>query len=257
MKALYCESFGTGPVLVLLHGWAMHSAVWGDFAEHLANSFRVICIDLPGHGHSAGAKDFSLETISRKVFNSVPEQPCFWLGWSLGATVMLDIAQRFPDKVKALIVLAGNPHFTQAPDWPGMDKALLIQFSANLQLNPAAVLQNFLALQVTGMPRARPALKQLRQLYAAAPEADVETLRQGLRLLREADLRGVLRNLQVPLQIILGAEDTLVPLAAGAAMQKLQPASQLQSIPLAGHMPFLSHAQQVVDMITEFTGIKY
>jgi pimeloyl-[acyl-carrier protein] methyl ester esterase len=50
--ALHVETFGSGPDLVLLHGWGMHGGVWGDFALRLAEHHRVHAIDLPGHGYS-------------------------------------------------------------------------------------------------------------------------------------------------------------------------------------------------------------
>ena len=42
-----------------------------------------------------------------------PSEGCCWLGWSLGATVVLDIASRYPERVSSLVLLAGNPLFTQ------------------------------------------------------------------------------------------------------------------------------------------------
>ncbi len=53
---LHVESVGSGPPLVLLHGWAMHSGIWGPLVARLAQRFRVHAVDLPGHGHSAARR---------------------------------------------------------------------------------------------------------------------------------------------------------------------------------------------------------
>ena len=50
MSALYFEVQGRGRDVVLLHGWGLNLRVWDELAEALARRFRVIAIDLPGHG---------------------------------------------------------------------------------------------------------------------------------------------------------------------------------------------------------------
>ncbi len=50
---LYIETHGTGPDLVLLHGWGLNLRVWDGLIREMSNSFRMITVDLPGHGRSA------------------------------------------------------------------------------------------------------------------------------------------------------------------------------------------------------------
>ncbi|KAB2856246.1 MAG: alpha/beta fold hydrolase, partial [Anaerolineae bacterium] len=50
--ALYRHTVGSGPDVVLLHGWGMHSGVWEDVVEALLDHHRVAVFDLPGHGYS-------------------------------------------------------------------------------------------------------------------------------------------------------------------------------------------------------------
>ena len=52
MSALYYEVSGHGPDVVLLHGWSLNLRVWDGLVRALAPRFRLIAIDLPGHGHS-------------------------------------------------------------------------------------------------------------------------------------------------------------------------------------------------------------
>ena len=58
MSKIHIETFGTGQPIVLVHGWAMHTGIWRDFAITLSNFYRVICVDLPGHGRSEAIADF-------------------------------------------------------------------------------------------------------------------------------------------------------------------------------------------------------
>ncbi|MDO9423319.1 MAG: alpha/beta fold hydrolase, partial [Methylobacter sp.] len=117
MTTIHLETFGKGKSIVLVHGWAMHTGIWREFARQLARNYQVICVDLPGHGQSEAIDPFTLERISAELVKVIPESSC-WLGWSFGATVVLDIAARYPERVSALVFLAGNPSFVGAtPSW--------------------------------------------------------------------------------------------------------------------------------------------
>ena len=117
---------------MLVHGWAMHSGIWRDFALHLAQNYRVTCIDMPGHGRSGKVDAFTLEQVGDALVDAVSDDNSCWLGWSLGATVALDIARRYPERVNSLVLLAGNPSFTQTAQWPGMKVDVLDTFAGQL-----------------------------------------------------------------------------------------------------------------------------
>lgn len=264
MIKIHQQTFGEGKPIVLVHGWAMHSGIWLKFAERLAEHYRVTCVDLPGHGLSQAVTPFSLKQISSALNAEIEELPCCWLGWSLGATVVLDFARRFPDRVSSLILLAGNPQFTRtfyspvsgnphlSGAWPGMEAQLLDTFSSRFANNAQSTLYNFLALQVHGLPNAKTLLKELKTAVYSCDPPDIETLKQGLRILREADLRPVLAELKVPILAILGGKDALVPVDAGHKMQQLLPQLQLSILEKAGHVPFLSHQSELVAVVSRF-----
>jgi pimeloyl-[acyl-carrier protein] methyl ester esterase len=246
------ETFGQGKPIVLVHGWAMHTGIWREFAQQLALNYQVTCIDLPGHGRSEKIDPFTLKRISAELVNAIPEQSCCWLGWSLGATVALDIADRYPERVSSLVLLAGNPSFTQTEQWPGMDVLLLDDFAGHLNKNCQVTLLRFLSLQVNGMPDPKALLKVLKTSVFECAEPDANTLQGGLAILKQADMRPVLSGLNIPVSVILGGLDTLVPVAVGQKMQQLLPGLELNIIERAGHVPFLSHSRETVAIISRF-----
>ena len=252
MSVLYTETYGSGKPLVMLHGWAMHTGIWREFAQQLAVSYRVLCIDLPGHGRSQAIQSFTLHDIGTEVLRHAPLESCCWIGWSLGASVVLDIARRSPEKVNSMILLGGNPRFCGTADWPGMDKDVMQIFAENLQLNCSDVLLRFLSLQVNKVTNAKAILKKLKAALFECPLPDSQSLSDGLELLKDVDLREVYKQLQIPVQIIMGGEDRLVPSAVGSAMQTLRPATELLLIEKAGHIPFITHQQEVITGIRSF-----
>ena len=252
MTKIHQQTFGKGKPVVLVHGWAMHSGIWRDFARQLAKNHQVTCIDLPGHGQSKKIASFTLEQVSEALVNAVSDESSCWLGWSLGATVVLDIASRFPDRVNSLVLLAGNPLFTQSMHWPGISVESLDAFAGQLNENCQATLQRFLSLQVNNLPNYKTLLKTLKAAVMECNAPDKETLQGGLEILKQADLRPALSNLNVPVSVILGGKDTLVPVNAGQNMQALLPKIELTIIDRAGHVPFLSHPEEIIAIISRF-----
>jgi pimeloyl-[acyl-carrier protein] methyl ester esterase len=249
---IHLETYGEGKAIVLVHGWAMHTGIWREFAKQLAQSYRVICIDLPGHGRSELIDPFTLERISAELIEAVPEQNCCWLGWSLGATVVLDVAARYPERVSSLVLLAGNPSYTQTEQWPGMKVRLLDDFAGHLHKNCQATLLRFLSVQVSGLADHKAFLKKLKTAVFECDAPDADTLQGGLAILKHADLRPVLSGLNIPVSVILGSLDTLIPVAVGQKMQQLLLGLELNIIDRAGHVPFLSHSRETETIISLF-----
>jgi pimeloyl-[acyl-carrier protein] methyl ester esterase len=250
MTLIHTETYGTGKPIVLVHGWAMHSGIWRDFAMALAKHYQVTLVDLPGHGLSEPISPFTLETISKALVEAIPYETSCWLGWSLGAEVVLKIAQRYPDRVDKLILLAGTPCFVRQDAWPGMDIKVLDSFADNLNQDSKATLLRFLSLQIKGIDESKPALQTLKHLVFDNPAPDQKTLQEGLIILKQADLRAEFAKLKISVAVILGQLDTLVPVAVAEKLKALLPKIDLTVIDRAGHLPFWAHEEAVIKAIT-------
>jgi pimeloyl-[acyl-carrier protein] methyl ester esterase len=243
---LFSRAMGSGPDLVMLHGWGMSSVIWLEFAEELSKNYRVTCFDLPGHGFSAPIEPFKLDNIAETLLAQAPEKAC-WLGWSLGAMVALKVTEKAPQQVSKLTLLAGTAKFLGSENWPGMQPEILDGFINALLKDHHKTLLRFLVLQGKG-----DVLKALRKRVSETPEPDDKTLEAGLDILKGSDLRAVLAEVNCPLQFLMGSEDAVVPVALGAAMQALQPSAQLDVIEGASHLPFLSHPDEAVRLLDKF-----
>jgi pimeloyl-[acyl-carrier protein] methyl ester esterase len=252
MTLIHTETFGQGKPIVLVHGWAMHSGIWRNFARELAKHNQVALVDLPGHGRSAAATSFTLESVSKELVDAIADENSCWLGWSLGAEVVLEIAYRFPERINKLIILAGTPCFVQNSLWPGIDGQILDGFAESLHKDSQATLLRFLSLQIKGLVHQEAALQELKTLVFESEAPDPQILQEGLNILKQADLRAVFANLKIPVAVILGQQDTLVPVAVAEKMQALLPGVDLTVIGRAGHVPFLSHQEAVVKSICRF-----
>lgn len=239
---------GSGPDLVLLHGWGLNAAVWAPLVERLASRHRVTCIELPGHGASPPPAEGAAAGVIDALLAAAPARAA-WLGWSLGGLLALAAAQAAPDRVTRLGLLATNPCFTRREDWPcAMAPEVLAGFGRELQAQPQRTLQRFLGLVARGAPSAD-TLRDLRRRVLDAPAPHPRGLALGLEVLRDWDLRPALAAVSQPLWLGFGARDTLVPVAAAEAVAGLCPTARITRFEGAGHAPLLSHPDALVAAI--------
>lgn len=252
MADLHIHTTGSGPHLVLLHGWAMHGGVFAPLVEALRADFTVHVVDLPGHGHSRdSAMRLALAPVADALATRLP--PALWLGWSLGGLFALEAARRHPQQVRALVMLASSPRFVRGDDWPhGMSAEIFQGFAHGLRHDYRATLDRFIALEAFGSDDARGEIRALRDEVFSRGEPAAQVLADGLGLLERCDLRAVLPALQVPGLWLAGRRDRLVSPRAMEAAAALAPDARLQVLAGAGHAPFLTHPDAVADAVRIF-----
>lgn len=249
---LHTETTGTGPELVLIHGWGLHGGIWEPLLPLLAPHFRVTVVDLPGHGNSEWQDSEGLPAFADAVLASVPQQAA-WLGWSLGGLVALQAALQAPGRVTRLIAVAANPSFVSRPAWPdGVDAAVFSGFARDLSRDFQGTLNRFLLLESLGSDTARADLARLRAGLESGRSPAPEALRAGLELLRGSDLSGRLGELEVPSLWLAGGRDRLVPPQAMAQAAARAPGASSAVIPGAGHAPFIGHEREFVRTVSTF-----
>ncbi len=249
---LSVDIHGHGPDLVLLHGWGMHGGIWDALREPLAQKFRLHLIDLPGYGASAHREPYTLAELARAVAQAMPER-AHVCGWSLGGQVALRLALDFPARVERLVLIATTPCFRQRPDWPhGMDEPTMEEFARSLEQDYAGTLKRFLSLQARSGDDAREVIAALRAKLFERGEPSLETLRGGLKLLHDLDLRDEVHGIVQPTLVLQGERDALTPPGAGAWLARAVPGASLVTVRGSAHAPFLSHRGETTDALERF-----
>ena len=259
MSALHAQVSGRGRRdLVLLHGWGMNLKVWDELALALGRRFRVIAIDLPGHGrsdwdetaHSPAAQAFRVhETLAPLTTRY------HLLGWSLGGQFALDLAAAMPAGIERLVLIATTPRFLAGPGWrPGLKAASLEKLADEVAADPRKAVSGFLKLQVRGLaPRTRTrALERLTGALERGGTAHPRALAWGLERLRHGDLRPQLSQVRAPTLVIAGHDDRITPPAASRALAAALPKGRFRQLRGAGHVPFLSHREQLLAALGGF-----
>lgn len=252
MTSLYWHTCGEGETdLVLLHGWGLNAEVWQGIVPRLRSHFRLHLADLPGYGRSQGFGPLSLAEMAQQLVSSLPSRALL-LGWSLGGLVATELALQLPQQIKGLISVASSPCFTASGDWPGIRPETLEGFQQQLSNNFQRTVERFLALQTLGTETARQDARLLKEVVLSQPIPPVEVLEGGLAILRQADLRAQLPQLNLPLLRLYGSLDGLVPRRIAGELDTMLPDSPSIIMEKAAHAPFISHPDAFCQHIIEF-----
>ncbi len=252
--------------LVLIHGWGLNSAVWqpliDSFPDSFTDVFNVITLDLPGFGVNVDIEihPYSLVNICQCI-NQTIAQPAIYLGWSLGGLVATEMALCYPEKVLGLITVASSPRFLEENGkkerdnqamWPGIKPKVLAAFHQQLQVDIKKTISGFLKIQAMGSPHIRQDIKQISQLVFQHEMANQATLDQSLKLLESSDYRKQLKDITQPFLRLYGSADSLVPKAVIEKVSKLAKHSDLHVFKQASHAPFISHADDFKEILTNW-----
>lgn len=105
---IYYEQHGrSGPFLVLVHGLASSGKIWKHQINTLKQSFRLLVLDLPGHGKSDRCQSYSFDGFADWVAELMTYchiEKASLLGVSLGCSVVLTVAARYPARVTAIVL---------------------------------------------------------------------------------------------------------------------------------------------------------
>lgn len=252
---LATKTIGLGQDIVLIHGWGADSRIWQMWAEQTFIGYRLTFIDLPGHGNSPelDVEDTILADAWQNALLAVMPESAIVVGWSLGGLLAQRIALMQPQRVSALILIASSPCFVQQEGWlPALEKSLFARYLTEVVTQTLSLLKSFIALQTLGSPQPKQLLKQLLPLISDTLSTHRGSLKQGLQLLETLDLRADLIQLSIPTLWLLAEQDAIVPAALAQALAQLQPQAQIQSISLAGHLPFLSAPEKTTTQVQTF-----
>lgn len=236
----YGTSHSASIPCVLLSGWSANSDIFDWLMPGLAQYFQVYSADI-------GDLPESLEQAAEELAQSLHfEQPALIIAWSLGGNIAIELAHRYPEKVKTLCLLASSPCFVAKADWPwGMEQAVFSRFQQELNKDHNKVLRRFDALQVQGDSEAESLNKALKDYRQQSRAWSKQNLSRGLSYLASCDQRALLAQLKSTQLWCFGEKDALVSFKTAKAVQKLAPNATIIPIRESAHLPFLKRPDQV------------
>ena len=258
---------GEGPALLLIHGIGDNSTTWSTVQTKLAQRFTVIAPDLLGHGKSDKPRaDYSVAAYAngmRDLLSVLDIDSVTVVGHSLGGGVAMQFAYQFPQLVDRLI-LVGAGGVTKEVNIALRIASLPMGSEALALLRLPLVLP---ALQVvgriggglfgsTGMGRDLP---NMLRILADLPEPTASAA--FARTLRAVvDWRGQVVTMldrcyltqSVPVQLIWGSADSVIPVSHAEMAHAAMPGSRLEIFEGSGHFPFHDDPDRFVEIVERF-----
>ena len=234
----------SGPVLVLLHGSNASLYTWRPWVQRLSPTFRVVTMDLPGHGLTGAVPsgDYSAQGMVEfvKAVTDKLNLPKFALGGnSMGGGIAAQFAETYPDRVTQLILVdAGGLPTRQGDKIP-----LAFRLARIPVLNQILLYVTPRSLVVEGLNDAivHKAIitdAMIDQYWDFARMAGSRAAtRDRFALPQDHFVADHISAIRAPTLILWGEEDHLVPVASGHAYAKDIPGARLIVYPATGHVP--------------------
>ena len=245
---LYWQRQGTGPEVVLVHGFLGSSKIFEPLTEHLIQRFSVTTIDLPGFAGSydvpvpptvAGLSQLVAETIRSSGLDK-----CSILGHSLGAWIALEISLQQPDLLDKMVLYGGSPDGYCPERFESYDKSIERIRAQGIESFAAD-----LAAEWFQRGKADPLYSLAREAGSKSNESaairHVETWNQWKTRDRLGDVR-------TPALVVCGDSDRSTHPDLSIEMWKKIPQAQLGILPNAGHVAHLEHVEEFNAMVAKF-----
>ncbi len=261
----YAQSGTAGPVVVLIHGLASRAAQWEPVMALLGDHCRVVAPDLLGHGLSAKPRgDYSLGAQAcgvRDLLAALGHDRVTLVGHSLGGGIAMQFAYQFPERVERLaLVNAGGlgPEvslFLRAATLPGSELVLPVVAGSWVR-RAAGVVDGLLGKAHVTVPEGlREALIGFGSLGdPATRDAFVHTARSVIDVRgQRVDARDRLAlALDLPLLVVWGARDAIIPVEHGRAVAEAIPAARLEVFDRSGHYPHLTEPRRLAELLRDW-----
>lgn len=258
---------GSGPAILLIHGIGDNSTTWSSVQSTLAQRFTVIAPDLLGHGKSDKPRaDYSVAAYAngmRDLLSVLDIERVTVVGHSLGGGVAMQFAYQFPQLVDRLILVGAG----------GVTK------DVNFALRIASLPMGTEALAVLRLPLVLPAVQVAGRVAGLAfgSTALGRDLPEMLRILKDlpeptassafartlravVDWRGQVVTMldrcylteSVPVQLIWGSRDSVIPVSHARLAHSAMPGAQLEIFEGSGHFPFHDDPDRFVEIVEQF-----
>ncbi len=245
---------GPGPVVVLLHGFPLDHTMWDAQRTSIGSVYRVIAPDLRGHGKTAAPEGiYTIDGMADDVIETLDalglREPLVIGGLSMGGYVALSIAARYPERLRALMLLNTRAGADSATAARGReDTAREVETADSVAKVVDAMLPK---LTAPTTPERRPDLVARVQamMEQTTPRAVAGALR-GMAV--RPDRTAELARIAVPTLVVAGAEDQVIPLDESRQMAGSIPNARLVVIPEAGHLAPLENPAATDEAIIQF-----
>jgi pimeloyl-ACP methyl ester carboxylesterase len=242
---------GKGPVMVLLHGFLESGEIWKNFARRSGESFRVITIDLPGHGLSENygpvhTIDEMAEAVHH-VLKSLKVSTCLMVGHSMGGYVTLAYAEKYPRTLKGFVLFHSQATADSAETRIARDRTVSL-----VKKDHHGFIKNFIPdlFDPSNVNKYGKEIENLKNLAQKTPKEGILAALEGMK--NRPDRQHVLLQSKVPVLFIIGKNDSRIPIDIIIPQTLLPEHSEMLLLDHVGHMGFIEASGKTFATIKGF-----
>lgn len=234
---------GQGTPLVLIHGYPLDHSIWDETAALLSGTFDLILPDLRGFGASASSTDpYTLADMASDLAELLDEldiPQAALAGHSMGGYVALAFFRAYPTRVRGLGLVASQVLADKPETREGRYKT-----AENVAQNGVSVVAEAMTPKLTADASLHSFIRAL--IEQQTPAGVIGALRA---MAERPDSTDLLPKLNVPLALIHGDADMLIPIERAHEVQAVVPQAKLFALHDVGHLPMMESPQAVAEAL--------
>lgn len=248
----YIDSLkGDNPIL-FIHGYLECADVWEFCMQGLMKSFRVLAIDVPGHGisetrHEVHTMEYVADTI-KDFLTQLNIDSCVVVGHSMGGYIAMAFAKKYPEMVSGIVMMHTTPKADSEEKKEARKREIKIIESNRKMLlaksNPG----------ITFAPENREEFSNvIEDLARGIMETDDDGIVALLKGMQEReDTSDILKNMKSPSMFIMGEKDEYIPMTYAKELEAEFTNSKFIWLENSGHMGYMEQEEDCIDAIEEF-----
>ena len=237
--------------IALLHGWATDPSIWDPVVAELESRGHTVTVyEMPGYGsrHSENGN----VTFDQLVVDAIEKlEGCkLWVGWSLGSMISIGAALRNSAQCKAVLAISPTAKFCCDAE----KESAINGLRDSVQSDAKKAVSRFRRSMVSTENR-RTIGKKINEMHSPGDgdknNVSEKALLAGLEILSTTDLIEEVNKIDIPVRIVSGEQDSIIPCSSGEKLHQLIPNSTYTTLP-CGHVPFLECPQRFMEQLFEF-----
>jgi pimeloyl-ACP methyl ester carboxylesterase len=245
------EDVGTGPCILLLHGYLETRGTWDGFRERLLDGFRVIVMDLPGHGDSGTWGEVHLMEDLAGSVNAILEAGdigrVFLAGHSMGGYVTMAFADLYSEMLSGYCLFHSTCFADTEEKKKDRDREIsLVRCNKKKQIINVNIPKEFADIN---LERFGSQVERAKRLAMENSNEGIVALLNGMK--KRPDRTAVLKNNELPLLLIGGMMDNYIPAGVFDKLVKLAPHASVLRLQHSGHMGFVEEPEPAARAIRE------
>ena len=246
------EDSGEGFPVVMLHGYLESLNIWDDFACKLSEKYRVITIDIPGHGESGVIGEVhsmdKMAEMLNKVLDELGIKKCVLIGHSMGGYVTLAFLEHHPEKLAGFSLFHSKPQADSEEAANNRERQIhLIDEGKKEAVYNSGVPVRFADDNLQSLSDE---VAYAKKMAFDMPDEGVKALLRGMK--ERPDREKLLEKTNLPFLFILGKKDNLIPYPDILDDTALPANTQIEVLENSGHMGFIEEPKESLQIISNF-----